>query len=156
MLQAALSLYFVLVFFRDAKHAKKNPWIWALVGGLCFFISSFSISQAIFFSATKLAMNFGSAITILVIGIAVGLLAGFRITRSIQNIYLKKRANENINQIDQTAQDSRQWPEFENESPVICKSCHWNGTGEELHQKDDNPGKYVYCPKCGDQATSEL
>ena len=154
MIQAILSIYFILAFFRDAKHSDKNPWIWALAGGLCFFLSSFAITQLVILTIAQSAKSTESAITVLVVGITVGLLSGFFITRGVQKKFLKGSQETVVGRDQPLAGDSPRLPAFENDSKVSCGSCRWAGTGEELHQKDENPGKFIYCPNCGSEVSA--
>ena len=153
MIQAALALYFVIEFYRKANASNKNPWIWALVGGLCFFTSSFTATQVLAMGAAYSGFRSGAFIAILFISIAAGLLFGYWVTRKVQSKYLQSPDETHSLDIISPVQDSNQLSGIENETQVYCKSCRWRGTGEELHQKDSNPGNFIYCPNCENQVS---
>ena len=91
MIQAILSSFFVFVFRREAKVAGKNPWTWALMGGLCYFGSSWLITQVLVLLVAAFRASLGSSYEVFVLGsIGVGLGLGWLLTEKVLAIKKKE------------------------------------------------------------------
>jgi hypothetical protein len=91
LIQALVSVYFFLVFRREAKVVGKNPWAWALVGASCFFICSTLTTVVLSRTAVFLwGSRMGEDVVLLVFAaVGLGLVLGFLLTNVVKGKYLK-------------------------------------------------------------------
>jgi len=84
-------LGFVFIFRREAKVAGKDAWTWALVGGLCFFGSSWLIGRVLVLIVASFRSSLGEGYDIFLFGsIGVGLALGWLLTEKLLAVKKKE------------------------------------------------------------------